>query len=414
MTSAGGSTTARSEAPARDPGWADPLPNGAVVGSGGLLADPAATLGGAAGIGMAIVLTFALIGIPMFGGLVGALCVRHFALAVGERPRSSPAPHLVATALYGLALVVGFAAVALLSAHGPPGPAPLIVLPLLYVLVGWIVAPTLFFAMVSLDPKGPPLVRERIGVALRVTELVPAWQRLAAIALSGVALFAPPVLAGALDLHDTGWLVVWASLALYPVAASAILVVVYRRVRGALADDAGLLPAIPGHLSAHALLAAALGVAAARDATPGALLFLVLLWGLALLATQALLRAHRLGRVEAMHPGAAPGRRAFTGRLQLDAEGGGCVLGPGGLSFAFEPGLRRHGVLMAEASATLVGTFAPPLEGFRESARQTAPADGVLYGGGVEGVLKDRVRRAVLVAHGALALASVVALVLVA
>ena len=350
------------------------------------------------GVAISVLLTLALVGIPCFAAVVGAVTVHFTARGLGVPPRLSLAPYAVAGGLYALALAVGAALAANLG--GDSGRL-WTVLPAVYLLMGWVAAPWLVFAVLSLDPLAPATGRERIARALYLTERVPARHRAAALVASALALFVPLAVASMSRAAAWPLLLTWAGVSIYPVLASALLVRTYLRVRPALSDDAGPLPTAPGHLRVHALLAFGIAGLALPHATPSTLALLLLSAGLAGLAAQALLRAHQLGRLGTLRPGMPPGRRAFTGRLvDLSPEGG--TVEHGGVALSFAAGLKRHGTIRRGETATLVGTFSPTPEGFRVSGRRAAPADAVLYAGGLTMVLRARVRRALLLAHGAL------------
>ena len=209
------------------------------------------SLAGVLGVGASIVLTPFLVGIPCFAGAVGAVTARYARRGFGAPPRLSFAPSVIAGGLYTLALAVGFGLGVGLRGHE----SLVVALPLVYLLLGWVAAPALFFAVLSLDPRAPWALGERIAVALRLTERVPARQRAAALLVSALALFLPPAIA--MESSDELWplLLVCAGASTYPVIASALLVRTYLRVRPALSEESGALPTAPGHLRVHALLA---------------------------------------------------------------------------------------------------------------------------------------------------------------
>lgn len=366
----------------------------------GLLASGSAVIA-TLGVAMALLLTWMLVGVAVFAIAVGGITVVFAGRAFGTRPRPSAVPVLVAGALYVLALLVGLGLAVGIGGRGSP--EALVFLPLVYVLLGWVAAPVLFFAVLSVDPLAPESASARITLALRLTERVPARRRATALVASAVALFGPLALLAASNAAAWPLLLTWVGFSVYPVIASALLVRTYLYVRPALTeDDAGPLPAAPGHLRVHALLALGLTAVALPEVSHFTLVLLVLVAGLAAQAFQELVRAHQLGRLETLAPDAPPGRRAFTGRLTALTPEGGRVE-DGSRAIAFGPQRRRRGTIRLGDTVTLVGTFSPQPEGFRVSGRRSAPADATLYAGGLPAVLRTRVRRALGVAHAACA-----------
>ncbi|MEM9068451.1 MAG: hypothetical protein AAGE52_08090 [Myxococcota bacterium] len=367
-------------------------------------------------ISMAMVTVVGL-GFVLFGMLATTQMRDHFRLAFRIRPRSSWVPGVTATVLAPLSLAVAGGWVSAVQGWLHYGyrfdmHASLLTLPLIYVVAAWIAAPLLFLAVLSIDPRSPRSLRERLPLAMRITSEVPLGNRIKAIVISGVFLLGPVVAAVSFPqglIRSFSILATIVALVAFLPVASALLVSAYAKAKDAPSEDHHRPLRFPTGLVFLLLTAIALTTYTLVDTSPlesWPLAYFVA-WTGFLIALSRQIRAHRLRSLDRFREDAAPTKCAVEGTLVIHDDHATVETSAG--SFHVPRNAPTWGALEPRAQVTLVGTFGGNLGGFRDSAKHPWPDDGVLYAGTVNSVIKQHVDRASAFIYGSLLIVCAIA-----
>jgi hypothetical protein len=347
-----------------------------------------------------MVLAILLVGVGLFAFAAARQLRRHVRLAFGSTGRGWGAALAVAVGALVLAVLVAGSWVSMVDHLWPradlvtPPPIPFLErdeliasgLLVFYLLIGWLLTPVLFVAVIACDPAAPRSWRDRLSRALRATFRLPVWARLGALLLSALVLVGPLLLFLVRD-DPALLMVVFACWSAHLPVLSALLVSRYAAVRDELASDEVRVLHVPGLLILFAVVAAALSVPAFFRGSLAQLLVLAIGWFVGALAFYGYVGAHRMGKL-AGGDVRAPGRRAVEGTIEdrrlRTAEG---------LAFAIPP--ERAETLSPGVPYTLVADFGAYRESFRESADQPWPKGGVLHEGRLADLLEERVQGAI-------------------
>lgn len=368
---------------------------------------------------LSIATSFLLVGFLLFGWTASQQLQLHVGLAFGEA-RKSRLPTVVGTLMTVLAVATAFFWVEQVTrALHPSSDANRIAmfsLPCVFIIVGWVLAPFVFAAVLAVDARGPSGLRRLSVVALRVTQEIPARRRLLALVAAASTLFAPLLASLVFPSIDTlllsGWLLIAVS-AFLPIA-SALLVSTYAGVRDDLHEFEGRLPRAPSGLVVFAMGCLCVSILAVLRGTPTSMLVLLVLWLAIAHAASVFVRAHQLRRLENFREGLPPGRHAFEGSLRIHGsdwrEGARVVAGDVFLNVA--PDARVVGNredLIEGTKVTVVGDFTSANVGFREGAARPWPKRAQLVVGTLDRVIDRTTLHATRVAYTALTAASVFA-----
>lgn len=375
---------------------------------------------------ISIPLCLVLVGVVLLGWAAGQMLSIHAEAAFGH-VRRSPLPTLIAMTLCPLGVAIaGFwtwqvgEAVQPLWGFEHATQFALFTTPVVFVLVGWSLAPFLFAAVISVDPRGPTDLRHTMSLALRVTQAIPASRRLFGIVIAGTVLIGPVLCFTWDGIHFRGaefW--VWGAAGLFVPVASALLVANYALVRDELGELEGELPNIPSGMATFTFGCLVLSVWAMFRGSPTSSLILLLLWFAIAHAIFRFIRAHQLSRLDPLRDGAAPGRHALVGTLRVhgdDWREGACVVA-GEILLNVSPRARVVGdasALSNGALVTVVGDFEASLAGFRQGADRPWPSDARLFVGALESVVASATSYATRITYGALTIASIYAALTIA